>query len=201
MAWTEMGGTLLPVEAAILAGKGELILTGSLGDVMKESAKAAHSYIRSQYQKYRLPEDFPKSLDIHIHVPEGAIPKDGPSAGITLVCTILSALTGTCVREGSAMTGEITLTGRILAVGGVKEKVLAAHRNRITTIVLPELNRKDSSDFPREVLGDINFHFVDTIEGALDFLLPGARRVPPSPETEETFELRPDSGALGKKFP
>ena len=170
MAWTEMGGTLLPVEASVLEGSGELILTGSLGDVMKESAKTAHSFIRAHSKDFDLPETFPTKTDIHVHVPEGAIPKDGPSAGITLITAMLSALTGQPVREKVAMTGEITLTGRVLAIGGVKEKVLAAHRNKISTILLPEKNRKDIDDFPREVSSALDFKFVDSAEEALKFL-------------------------------
>ena len=170
MAWTELGGTLLPVEASVLEGAGELILTGSLGDVMKESAKAAHSYIRAHRKEFNLPETFPTKTDIHVHVPEGAIPKDGPSAGITLITAMLSALTGKPVREKVAMTGEITLTGRVLAIGGVKEKVLAAHRNKISTVLLPEKNRKDTDDFPREVSSALEFRFVDSAETALKFL-------------------------------
>ncbi|MBI9102031.1 MAG: endopeptidase La [Spirochaetales bacterium] len=172
MAWTEMGGTLLPVEASVLEGSGELILTGSLGDVMKESAKAAHSFIRAHSREYNLPDTFPTKTDIHVHVPEGAIPKDGPSAGITLITAMLSALTGKPVREKVAMTGEITLTGRVLAIGGLKEKVLAAHRNKISTVLVPENNRKDADDFPKEVLSSLEFKFVDSAEAALKFLFP-----------------------------
>ncbi len=172
MAWTEMGGTLLPVEASVLEGSGELILTGSLGDVMKESAKTAHSFIRAHSKDFDLPEKFPTKIDIHVHVPEGAIPKDGPSAGITLISAMLSALTGKPVREKVAMTGEITLTGRVLAIGGVKEKVLAAHRNKISMILLPENNRKDIDDFPREVASALDFRFIDSAETALKIIFP-----------------------------
>ena len=172
LAWTEMGGTLLPVEASTLEGSGELILTGSLGDVMKESAKTAHSFIRAHTNRFKIPKSFPKKMDIHIHVPEGAIPKDGPSAGITLTAALLSALTGLPLREKVAMTGEITLTGRVLAIGGLKEKVLAAHRNKMATILLPEANRKDTDELPREVTAQVNFVFTQSLIEALDFLLP-----------------------------
>ena len=172
MAWTEMGGTLLPVEASVLTGSGELILTGSLGDVMKESAKAAHSFLRAHAEEFHLPEDFPQKMDIHIHVPEGAIPKDGPSAGITLTAALLSALTGVPLREKVAMTGEITLTGRVLAIGGVKEKVLAAHRNKMTTVLLPEANRKDTAELPREVTSQMDFVYTASLKEGLAYLLP-----------------------------
>jgi len=172
MAWTEMGGTLLPVEASVLTGSGELILTGSLGDVMKESAKAAHSFLRAHAEEFHLPEEFPQKMDIHIHVPEGAIPKDGPSAGITLTAALLSALTGVPLREKVAMTGEITLTGRVLAIGGVKEKVLAAHRNKMTTVLLPEANRKDTAELPREVTSQMEFVYTASLKEGLAYLLP-----------------------------
>ena len=168
LAWTEIGGTLLPVEVAILDGPGDLILTGSLGDVMKESARTALSFLKVHYRRLGLRADFSYEKDIHIHVPEGAIPKDGPSAGITLAAALLSAFTGTPVRQGYAMTGEITLTGRILPIGGVKEKVLAAYRNKMTTVVMPEGNRKDIDELPKEVRSAMKFHFSDS---ALETLL------------------------------
>ncbi len=167
LAWTELGGTLLPVEVAILDGGGELILTGSLGDVMKESARTALSFLRVHYRRFKLPADFQKDKDIHIHVPEGAIPKDGPSAGITLAAALLSAFTGEPIKQGYAMTGEITLTGRLLPIGGVKEKVLAAHRNRMHTVLMPEANRKDIEELPREVLASMKFVFAGNALEAL----------------------------------
>ncbi|MBN2050233.1 MAG: endopeptidase La, partial [Spirochaetales bacterium] len=151
LAWTELGGTILPVEVAVLEGSGELILTGSLGDVMKESARTALSFLRAHGKDFDIPETLVKDKDIHIHVPEGAIPKDGPSAGITITAALLSSITGKLVPQGYAMTGEITLSGRVLAIGGLKEKVLAAHRNKMTHILLPEGNQKDLDDLPREV--------------------------------------------------
>jgi ATP-dependent Lon protease len=172
LAWTELGGTLLPVETVLYEGTGELILTGNLGDVMKESAKAALSYIRSRREGFGIESKAFQKNNIHVHVPEGAIPKDGPSAGITLTCAMLSALSGVAVRKSVAMTGEITLSGRILPIGGVKEKVLAAHRNGIKTIFLPEKNRKDLDEIPREVIADTAFLFADTVDEALRVLFP-----------------------------
>ncbi len=173
LAWTELGGTLLPVEASVFDGEGDLILTGNLGDVMKESARAAISWIESRAADFGLSyEDF-KRKTLHVHVPEGAIPKDGPSAGITLVSCVLSALTGVALEPLWAMTGEITLTGRVLAIGGVKEKVLAAHRSHMRNILLPEANRKDMDDVPKEVRDAIEFHFVDSIGDALERLFAG----------------------------
>jgi ATP-dependent Lon protease len=172
LAWTEMGGMLLPVEVSLLEGKGELILTGNLGDVMKESARIALSFLRSQYQAFHINADFQHDTDIHIHVPEGAIPKDGPSAGITLTAAMLSAISGITVLPGYAMTGEITLTGRLLPIGGVKEKILAAYRNNITHVIMPEKNEKDTQELPKEVLSSITFIFFDTIKEALVSLFP-----------------------------
>jgi ATP-dependent Lon protease len=172
LAWAESGGTLLPVEVALLEGKGELILTGSLGEVMKESAQTALSFLRANAAALGLPPAFAKKRDIHIHVPEGAIPKDGPSAGIAIAAALLSAAGGRAARSGQAMTGEITLTGRILPIGGVKEKVLAAHRNRFSHVLLPEGNRKDIEELPREVRGAVTFLFADTILEALSLLFP-----------------------------
>jgi ATP-dependent Lon protease len=172
LAWTEMGGTLLPVEIALFPGKGELILTGNLGDVMKESAHTALSFLRANAEKLNLPKDFYDSQDIHIHVPEGAIPKDGPSAGITIAAALLSAITGQEIKKGYAMTGEITLTDRLLPVGGVKEKILAAHRNHMTHVLMPELNRKDIDELPREVISALKFVFAEAMIDGLLALFP-----------------------------
>jgi ATP-dependent Lon protease len=158
------------VEVALIDGKGELILTGNLGEVMKESARIALSFLRSVTRRYRLAEDFHKRYDLHIHVPEGAIPKDGPSAGVTLTAAMLSALSSVPLRQGIAMTGEVTLTGRLLPVGGIKEKVLAAHRNKIDTVMLPERNRRDIEELPREILGAMTFLFADSVTDALSVL-------------------------------
>lgn len=173
LAWTELGGKILPIEASLLKGTGKLILTGSLGDVMKESAQIALSFIREHSDDFKLEPDFHESLDIHVHVPQGAIPKDGPSAGITLTAAMISALTEQIVRPGMAMTGEITLTGRILPIGGVKEKVLAAYRNKMNAVILPEENRRDTEELPAEVLKELTFYYADSIQAALKILFSG----------------------------
>ena len=172
LAWTEMGGRLLPVEVALLKGSGKLILTGSLGDVMKESAQIGLSFIRAHNEEFGIDADFQKEIDIHIHVPHGAIPKDGPSAGISLSSAMLSALTKKSILAHTAMTGEITLTGRVLAIGGVKEKVLAAYRNNMTTVLLPAENMKDIEELPKEVKSKINFVFASSVKEALETLFP-----------------------------
>src|SRR5208283_3215716 len=172
LAWTELGGQLLPVEVAIVAGKGDLTLTGSLGDVMKESAQAALTFLRAHYTVLGIHPDFTKDRDIHVHVPEGAIPKDGPSAGITLAAALLSAVAGVGVTPGFAMTGEITLTGRILPIGGVKEKVLAAHRYKMTDVLLPRRNEKDLEEIPAEVMHQLTFHYAESVLDALAILFP-----------------------------
>jgi len=175
LAWTELGGQILPVESAILEGKGELLLTGSLGDVMKESAQAALSYLRAHATELGIKTDFSKNRDIHIHVPEGAIPKDGPSAGITLITALLSAVRKMPPRDGFAMTGEITLTGRVLPIGGLKEKVLAAHRYKMTHVLLPRPNEKDLEDVPQEVRDSLIFVPVDSVMDAMAVLFPEER--------------------------
>ncbi|MBO5928331.1 MAG: endopeptidase La [Clostridia bacterium] len=164
LAWTSVGGTTLTIEVSLMQGKGEILLTGKLGDVMKESARAAISYIRSNCQKFDInPAVFDKT-DIHVHVPEGATPKDGPSAGITMATAILSAFTKKPVKSSVAMTGEITLRGRVLAIGGLKEKALAAFRNGITTIIIPKDNQKDLEEIPQEIREKINFVAVENAE-------------------------------------
>jgi ATP-dependent Lon protease len=167
LAWTEVGGSILTTEAAVMEGKGKLQTTGKLGDVMQESAHAAMSYVRSRAQLLGLPRDFYRNVDIHVHVPEGAIPKDGPSAGITIATSICSALTNIPVRCDLAMTGEITVRGRVLPIGGLKEKVLAAHRQGIHELVLPKDNEKDLPDIPENVRKDMKLHFVTSMDEVL----------------------------------
>jgi ATP-dependent Lon protease len=171
LAWTEVGGSVLAVEATIMEGKGRPILTGKLGDVMQESAQAAMSYVRSRSHQFGLPKDFYRNLDIHVHVPEGAIPKDGPSAGITICTSIVSALTRIPVRCDVAMTGEITLRGKVLPIGGVKEKLLAAHRMGLRTMLLPKDNEKDLADIPQEILASLTVNLVETMDAVLQVAL------------------------------
>src|SRR6201988_28418 len=171
LAWTEVGGEVLSTEATLMQGKGRLTLTGKLGDVMQESAQAGMSYVRSRSHLFGLPKDFYRHLDIHVHVPEGAIPKDGPSAGITLCTSIVSALTRIPVRCDIAMTGEITLRGKVLPIGGVKEKLLAAHRLGLRTVILPKDNEKDLADIPQEILSSLTVHFVETMDEVLQIAL------------------------------
>jgi len=173
LAWTEVGGSILQTEVQVLDGKGKLTLTGQLGDVMQESAQAALSYIRSRAAHLGLARDFYRALDIHIHVPEGAIPKDGPSAGITLATALTSALTKIPVRRDIAMTGEITLRGKVLAIGGLKEKLLAAHRAGIFEAILPIENKRDLPDFPALLKDTMKLHFVETMDEVLKLALEG----------------------------
>lgn len=164
LAWTEVGGDVLQIEATLTKGRGGVTLTGKLGEVMQESARAALTCIRTRGEKIGVDPDFIRKFDLHIHVPEGAIPKDGPSAGITMAVAMVSALTRTPARHDVAMTGEITLRGRVLPIGGVKEKLLAAHRVGIKTIILPKDNEKDFSEVPEEIKTDLTVHFVETID-------------------------------------
>jgi ATP-dependent Lon protease len=179
LAWTAVGGDVLFIEALRMKGKGNLVLTGQLGDVMRESAQAAYSYAKSRAKDLDIAEEDFSNYDLHIHIPEGAIPKDGPSAGITLATAMVSALSSRPVRKDVAMTGEITLRGNVLPIGGVKEKVLAARRARVTTILLPQQNRRDLDEVPKEPFKDIRFVFVDNMRQVFREAL-GERVVPPA---------------------
>jgi len=180
LAWTEAGGDVLHIEATVMKGKGHLTLTGHLGDVMKESAQAALSYVRSREKTLRINPDMFSKQDLHIHVPAGAIPKDGPSAGITMATAIASALSGIPARRDLAMTGEITLRGRVLPIGGLKEKILAAKRAKLTTVILPKRNKKDLEGIPKHLLKGIHLSFADTMDDVMKIALrrPAARRSP-----------------------
>jgi ATP-dependent Lon protease len=179
LAWTEVGGEILPIEVTLMPGKGALTLTGKLGDVMQESARAAMSWVRSRAEDWGIPRDFNRRVDVHIHVPEGAIPKDGPSAGITIATALISALAKMAVRREVAMTGEITLRGKVLPIGGVKEKLLAAHRVGITTIILPRENEKDLADVPKVVLDAMTVELVESVEEVLKIALVPPAAPPP----------------------
>jgi ATP-dependent Lon protease len=171
LAWTQVGGELLSIEASVVPGKGRLVNTGQLGDVMKESIQAALSVVRARADQLGIDPEFHQKLDIHIHVPEGATPKDGPSAGIAMCTALVSALTKVPVRSEVAMTGEITLRGRVLPIGGLKEKLLAAHRGGITTIIIPEDNKKDLADIPQNITASLDIHPVRWIDEVLDIAL------------------------------
>jgi ATP-dependent Lon protease len=171
VAWTMAGGEVMHVEATTIKGGGRLTLTGKLGDVMKESAHAALSYIRSRAKGFGIDENFLKTTDVHIHVPAGAIPKDGPSAGVTMATALVSALTGVPVRNDITMTGEITLRGRVLAIGGLKEKSLAAKRAGIDEIIIPEQNQKDLQEIPENIRKTIKFHVAKTADQVLNLAL------------------------------
>jgi ATP-dependent Lon protease len=190
LAWTEIGGQVLSTEATLMQGKGRLTLTGKLGDVMQESAQAAMSYVRSRSHLFGLNKDFYRHLDIHVHVPEGAIPKDGPSAGITLCTSIASALTRIPVRCDLAMTGEITLRGKVLPIGGVKEKLLAAHRLGLRTVILPRDNEKDLAEVPPEIQAQMSVKFVETMDEVLTLALerPLEASAVPAPEVASGYD-------------
>jgi ATP-dependent Lon protease len=187
LAWTPVGGDILFIEALKTEGKGELRLTGQLGDVMKESALAALSYLKMRANEFGLASNFLKDKDIHLHFPAGAVPKDGPSAGITIFTTLLSLFSGVQVRHDVAMSGEITLRGNVLPVGGIKEKVLAAQRAGIKRIILPERNRKDMVDVPQEVKDAVEFFFVRQVSEIPPLALTGSLSplVEPAPEATQ----------------
>lgn len=181
MAWTSVGGELLTIEAAVVPGKGRQIRTGSLGDVMLESIQAAFTVVRSRSERLGISPEFHDKNDIHIHVPEGATPKDGPSAGIGMCTALVSVLTQIPVRSEVAMTGEITLGGQVLPIGGLKEKLLAAHRGGITTIIIPKENERDLKEIPDNIKEDLDIHCVKWIDEVLELSL--ARMPEPLPET------------------
>jgi len=186
LAWTEVGGEILVTEATLMPGRGKLTLTGKLGDVMQESAQAAMSWLRSRSEDFGIPRDFNRRTDVHVHIPEGAIPKDGPSAGITLATAMVSALSRVPTRRDVAMTGEITLRGKVLPIGGVKEKLLAAHRAGLTNIILPKDNEKDLTDIPKSVLDVMNVHLVESMDEVLRQALTGPFPTlpPPAPDAD-----------------
>jgi ATP-dependent Lon protease len=184
LAWTPVGGSILFVESTKMPGKGKLTLTGQLGDVMKESAHTALSYVRAHADQFGVPRNFLDDTDIHIHVPAGAMPKDGPSAGVTLLSSLVSLLTGIRVRHDVAMTGEITLRGRVLPIGGLKEKVLAAHRAGIKRVIVPERNRADLDEVPEEVKKELDLVFASRMDQVIEAALeekPASRVKPTSP--------------------
>ena len=172
LAWTAAGGDILFIESTKMRGKGKLTLTGQLGDVMKESATAGMTFVRAHADDFGIDSNFSEELDLHVHVPAGAIPKDGPSAGVSMITSLVSLITNVPVKSKVAMTGEITLRGNVLPIGGVKEKVTAAHRAGIKEVVLPFLNKKDIEDVPKHVSKDMTFHFAKEIWDVLKVALP-----------------------------
>jgi len=202
LAWTEFGGEILGIEVVTMPGKGKVTITGKLGEVMQESAQAAVSYVRSRAKDFGINPDFNENLDIHIHVPEGAIPKDGPSAGITMATAIVSALTGIPVRHDVAMTGEITLRGRILPIGGLKEKILAAHRAKISTVLIPRENVKDLKEIPDQILKDLHIEPVSVMEEVLKLALVSPEKLTSSDKPQEDiketaiYERKEESGVV-----
>jgi len=193
LAWTEVGGDLLQIEATLLPGKGQLILTGQLGDVMQESAKAAYSVVRSRSERLGLDTEFHNKFDTHVHVPEGATPKDGPSAGIAMVTALVSVLSGVPIRADVAMTGEITLRGRVLPIGGLKEKLLAALRGGIRTVLIPDENKKDLADIPKNVTQGLEIIPVKWIDEVLDVAL--VRPLAPDAGSDPAPEASSEPGA------
>jgi ATP-dependent Lon protease len=189
LAWTEVGGQILTTEAILMEGKGKLTITGKLGDVMQESAQAAMSYIRSRAGQFGLQRDFYRNLDVHLHIPEGAIPKDGPSAGITIATTIASALTKNPVRGDVAMTGEITLRGKVLPIGGLKEKLLAAHRHGIFEAIMPADNQKDLPDIPENIWNSMKMHFVESMDVVVKIALENEIVALPMPAGAPAVEI------------
>ena len=195
LAWTQVGGEILETQIGLMKGKGKLTLTGKLGDVMQESARAAVSYVRGRAELLGIDPSFSEELDVHIHVPEGAIPKDGPSAGITMATALVSALTDIAVRKDVAMTGEITLRGNVLPVGGIKDKILAAFRADITEIVIPSENEKDLEDIPEEIRDVLTVHLVDSMDEVLTVALDG--EISSLPESREKFKQVSSEAGVG----
>jgi ATP-dependent Lon protease len=193
LAWTEVGGSILTTEVQVLDGKGKMTITGQLGDVMQESAQAALSYIRGKAQVLGLTREFYRNVDLHLHVPEGAIPKDGPSAGITMATALASALAKIPVRRDIAMTGEITLRGKVLAIGGLKEKLLAALRAGIFEAILPRANEKDVAELPDNIKRSMKLHFVETMDEVLALALEGPLPTPALPTETEVLSTVPAS--------
>ena len=200
LAWTEVGGDLLTIEATSMPGKGNIIRTGSLGDVMKESVEAARTVVRSRSRRLGIKDEAFEKRDVHIHVPDGATPKDGPSAGIAMTTAFVSALTGIPVRADVAMTGEITLRGEVTAIGGLKEKLLAAHRGGIKTVMIPEENVKDLQDIPENVKNQLEIVPVRWIDRVLEVALETLpqplpeEEVAAAPPAEKVSEAKPEAG-------
>jgi len=199
IAWTENGGEIMPVEVLILEGKGTMQITGQVGDVMQESAQAALSYLKSRARELNLDVDTFEHVDVHIHIPEGAIPKDGPSAGITLASALISAFTERPVYKDVGMTGEITLRGRVLPIGGLREKVLAAHRAGLRKVILPERNMKDLIDVPKKVRTDVKLIPVTHMDQVLEMALHPVPEKPPKPRRSKASngkEKQPDGAPV-----
>ncbi len=193
LAWTENGGEIMPVEVAVLDGKGNLQMTGQIGDVMQESGQAALTYIKSRAPRLKIDLEVFERMDIHVHMPEGAIPKDGPSAGITLATAIVSALTGRPVYKEVGMTGEITLRGRVLPIGGVREKVLAAHRAGLKMVLMPEKNMKDLVDVPKTVRSELKIIPVKHMDEVLQIALASKAVIePPRPRRQPRDDNQDD---------
>ena len=204
LAWTSVGGELLEVEVNVVPGSGKVELTGNLGDVMKESAHAALSFIRSRSEQLGIPAETYKEKDLHVHFPEGAVPKDGPSAGIAITTAMVSALTGTPVRRGLAMTGEVTLRGRVLPIGGLKEKTMAAFRNGIKTVIIPADNGKDLEEIDQTVRGALRFVLVERAEQVLEQALltvPAAKEKSAGDKTPGPEESGPVIPTMGQNAP
>jgi len=189
LAWTPFGGDVLFIEATQMPGSKGFQITGSIGNVMQESARAALSYVRSRTQQLGLADDFFEKTDVHLHIPAGAQPKDGSSAGVAIVTALVSLISGRPVRRDVGMTGEITLRGQVLPVGGIKEKVLAAHRSGLKTVILPRYNQADLEDIPNEVLNELQFIFVEDVDEALQAALEPKTETPQQPEPVAMTDL------------